>query len=115
MKPYQLVIDASASSLLMRTVKLCGGLVRWCLGDRHGRATVQAYHPFPALVVDRTTRQVQLMAKRIRASCGFIGNATGASSAPIGPAPLDDTVSPRFRTAREASSECPVATPVSSL
>jgi cellulose synthase/poly-beta-1,6-N-acetylglucosamine synthase-like glycosyltransferase len=67
LKPYQFVIDAATtSSLWKRTLRLLNGVARIFLGDRGARATVQAYHPFPALVVDPATREIQLIAKRIR-------------------------------------------------
>jgi cellulose synthase/poly-beta-1,6-N-acetylglucosamine synthase-like glycosyltransferase len=66
MKHYHLVIDATRSNTLKRLIQLFGGVVKMCRGDRFGRSIIQAYNPVPLLVVDRTTREIQVIAKRIR-------------------------------------------------
>jgi glycosyltransferase involved in cell wall biosynthesis len=67
MKRYRLVIDAGMTkSMLRRPLRLLEGITKACIGDKLGRSTIQAYNPIPWLVVDRKTRDIQLIAKRIR-------------------------------------------------
>jgi glycosyltransferase involved in cell wall biosynthesis len=77
MKPYQMVIDAEMTKrFLDRVVQLFGGVAKMCLGDNRGRSIVQAYHPLPALVIDRTTRDIQLIAKRLRNAAPPLSSTT---------------------------------------
>jgi glycosyltransferase involved in cell wall biosynthesis len=78
-KPYLLVIDAAMTTgLWKRGLRLLDGFARMCVGEPHARATVQAYSPVPAIVIDRTTRNIQLIAKRIRSGAPPPSNSVSA-------------------------------------